>query len=218
MEDENVEDDNTTETADAAENTGAGESPGLQAARVAPYAGAGGGNTLAQRVATVYLSAMLVDDGRPETNDLPVAKVAFQTDPDHDVDDLHVVAGTGTDELRLSVAVRRRPNFVRSHDKTQKLVASMLREVASFGVDERARVVVAVAEARTQYGEVQELATYARENADAEAFYAQAAVKGRWSSQVRGRLEMLVALVKASVDGGATEESARVLTWQLLSR
>ena len=55
-----------------------------------PYATGSGGGTLEARIATSYLADMLLGYSRSETGDLPVVRVAFQTNPDP-VDDLRVV-------------------------------------------------------------------------------------------------------------------------------
>ncbi len=53
-----------------------------------PYAGGGGGSTLGHRIATSYLADLLLGRARPETGNLPVTRLAFQTNP--------------TDQVRLS--------------------------------------------------------------------------------------------------------------------
>jgi len=183
-----------------------------------PYAAGGGGSTFGHRVAAIYLAHVLLGEGRTETDDLPIMRVDFQTNPEHDVDDLLVTAGTGGDEVQLSVAARRAPNFVASHAKTRELVASLVREVEAAGDDERARVVVAVADWKAEYGQAQQLAELARGNADEGSFYAQLHTDGRWDGRVRGRYGHLKNLVSDGRGSTPTEDKARLLTWRLLRR
>jgi hypothetical protein len=84
--------------------------------------------------------------------------LAFQTAPDHAVDDLLLTAGADEeDRIWVSVAARRTPNFVRSHQKTRELVARLVAEVEAED-DTRRRVVVAVAAWKDQYGDVNSVA------------------------------------------------------------
>ncbi|WP_405141977.1 hypothetical protein OG589_32750 [Sphaerisporangium sp. NBC_01403] len=142
----------------------------------------------------------------------------FQTNPEHDVDDLLVIAGTGGDEVRLSVAARRAPKFVVSHVKTRELVASLMLEVEAAGDDERARVVVAVADWKAEYGQVQQLAELARGNADEGVFYTQLHTERRWDGKARDRYGYLKSLVSDGRLSTSTEDKARLLTWRLLRR
>jgi len=116
---------------------------------------------LAHHVATVYLADMLLGAGRPETDELPIARVAFQTNPDP-VDDLRVEARRNDDNVVVHVAVRRSPNFVKSHTKTAELVGTLLDQVATFEPDQRAYVAVALVAMSNPHRQVQQLASLAR--------------------------------------------------------
>jgi len=189
-----------------------------KAARVNPYAGGGGGTTFAHKVAVVYLTKMLLNEGRPETRDQPIVEVAFQTDPEHQVDDLHVVAGSGEDVVRLSVAIRCEPAFRAGHEQTVKLVGDLLTEVRRFGSGERSRVVVAVAQFRPQYEQVQELASLAALNKDAQSFYAQVETPERFSADIWTRLGRLKDMVRANREADARDDQIDQDTWALLAR
>ncbi|WP_329082428.1 hypothetical protein [Streptosporangium sp. NBC_01469] len=198
--------------------TSACGAPEVRKQASSPYAAGGGGSTFGHRVAAIYVAHGLLGEGRTETDDLPVMRVEFQTNPEHDVDDLLVIAGTGGDEVRLSVAARRAPKFVTSHVKTRELVASLMLEVEAAGDDERARVVVAVADWKAEYEQVQQLAELARGNADEGAFYTQLHTERRWDGKARDRYGYLKSLVSDGRLSTPTEDNARLLTWRLLRR
>lgn len=111
---------------------------------LSPYTGGGGGTVLAHRVATSYLADLLLSSGRPETDELPVVRVAFQTNPVDPVDDLRVEAARDGERVVVHVAARRKPNFTKSHAQTAKLVGTLLDQVDAFEAGDRAYVAVAL--------------------------------------------------------------------------
>lgn len=183
---------------------------------VSPYAGGGGGSTLGHRVATSYLADMLLGHGRPETHELPVVRLSFQTNPTDPVDDLRIEAADGEARVIVHVAARRSPQFVKSHEKTATLVGSLLDQIDQFGEDERGYVAVAVAGMTPPLKEVQGLASLARNNASEPAFHDQAHTPGRHAGY-RARYEHLTGLVKKARPKTPTSK-LRTLVWSLLSR
>ncbi|MEU6559226.1 hypothetical protein [Nocardia nova] len=185
---------------------------------ISPYAGGGGGSTFAHYVALTYVARMLLGEGRVETDELPVTQVHFQV-PNRDVDDLLIVGGTDEDEVRILVAVRRSPNFVRSHVKTRALVASLVREIQRAGDENQMRIAVAVADWTNAYKEVQELSVLARSNIeDEESFYKQVHTPERRSQPLRSRYRQLSNLIKDSRPAPLPEHDLRILTWRVLGR
>ncbi len=187
-----------------------------EVAVVNPYAGGGGGSNLGHRVATSYLADMLLGRGGQETDELPVVRLAFQTNPTDPVDDLRVVAERGGDRVVVHVAARRAPQFIKSHVKTAKLVGSLLDQVDKFGEDERAYVAVAVAGMTDAQREVQRLASLARDNADEAEFHAQVHQAKRHAGYAN-RYEHLTGLVKRARPETTCDELRR-LVWSLLNR
>jgi hypothetical protein len=144
-----------------------------EVAVVNPYAGGGGGSTLGHRVATSYLADLLLRTGRPETDELPVVRLAFQTNPKEPVDDLRVEAERDGDRVVVHIAARRAPQFIKSHAKTAELVGTLLDQVDTFAEHERAYVAVAVTGMTPAQKEVQFLASLARDNATEADFHVQ---------------------------------------------
>jgi len=190
--------------------------PDEHVAVVSPYAGGGGGSTLGHRVATSYLADMLLAAGRPETDELPVVRLSFQTNPKDPIDDLRVEAAAGGSRVVVHVAARRSPQFVKSHKKTAALIESMLNQVELFGVDERKYVAVAVAGMTPAFKEVQGLASLARDNASEHAFHDQVHEEGRHGGYA-GRYKHLTALVR-NARPTSSPSQLRTLVWSLLSR
>ncbi|WP_211604298.1 hypothetical protein [Phycicoccus avicenniae] len=182
-----------------------------------PYATGGGGASFASSVATTYLASMLTGSRRPEASELPVRRVAFQTGPDHPVDDLLVTCSDNESEVTLAVACRATPNFVQSDDETVKLVGSLLAEVEKFD-DDTHRVAVAAAGRSNQWTELGTLADIARAHADAGAFEASISVDGRWLKAVRDRYSQFQGMVKRACGSEVTDLKVSQLTWGLLSR
>lgn len=189
---------------------------GARVAVVNPYAGGGGGSTLGHRVATSYLADMLLGAGRPETNELPVVRVAFQTNPTEPVDDLRVEAENDEARVVVHIAARRAPQFVKSHAKTADLVGSLLDQVDTFTEDERAYVAVAVAGMTPAQRDVQLLASLARNNATEAEFHVQVHEPKRHAGYAN-RYDHLTGLVKRARPK-ITQDELRRLVWSLLNR
>lgn len=183
---------------------------------ISPYAGGGGGTVLAHRIATSYLADVLLGAGRPETDELPVVRVAFQTSPTDPVDDLRVEAERNGDTVVVYIAARRAPQFIRSHSKTAKLVGTLLDQVERLGEEERAYVAVAVATVASSTKEVQLLASLARDNATEVDFYSQVHTPERNAGYAK-RYEHLKGLV-SQARPMASDNELRGIVWSLLNR
>ena len=181
-----------------------------------PYATGSGGGTFEARVATSYLADMLLGYIQSETGDLPVVRVAFQTNPDP-VDDLRVVGERDGRRVVVHVSVRRKPDFVRSDQKTTKLVGDLLDQIDQFGEDEDAFVAVAFAGMTNQLREVQELASMARLESLETAFYEKVHLPGKFKG-LAGRYGHLADLVRAARPEIASDDDARTVVWALLRR
>lgn len=181
-----------------------------------PYATGGGGGTLEARIATSYLADMLLGYARSETGDLPVAQVAFQTNPDP-VDDLRVVGERDGRRVVVHVSVRRRPNFIKSDPKTAKLVEDLLDQIDQFGDRADAFVAVAFAGITNQLCQVQELALMARLEATEAAFHDKVHLPGKFKD-LAGRHKHLVGLIRAARPSITSDDAARVVLWTLLQR
>jgi len=180
-----------------------------------PYAGGSGGGTLAHRIATSYLADMLLGAGRPETDELPVVRVAFQTDPDP-VDDIRVEAERDGDRVVVHIAARRKPNFTKRHAKTAELVGTLLDQIDAVGDDEHAYVAVAFVGMTNPLREVQQLASMARDNSTEAAFHAQVHLPGRLTG-LGNRYDHLTGLVQTA-RSKAAKGDLRDLVWSLLRR
>ncbi|WP_129675990.1 hypothetical protein [Candidatus Chloroploca sp. Khr17] len=150
-------------------------------------------------------------------------RVAFQQSPATSVDDLVATASTaaGT-SLRLEIAVRRSPKFIRSDEKTKELVVALVRadldaEHASEPLVER-RLAVAVSGQQTHSHEIAELAVVARGQSTAEEFIELIRTPGRFA--IHSRLDHLIDMVAAALseifdkDAGTPEHRC----WSLLRR
>ena len=189
---------------------------GDEVAVVNPYAGGGGGSTLGHRVATSYLADMLLGAARPETGELPVVKVAFQTNPADPVDDLRVEAERHGDRAVVHIAVRRAPQFIKSHTKTAKLIGTLLDQVDTFKDDDPAYVAVALAGMTNAHREVQRLASLARDNSTEAEFHAQVHEPERHGGYAN-RYDHITGLVKKARPDAAGDD-LRGLAWSLLNR
>ncbi|NLS11010.1 ATP-binding protein [Nesterenkonia sp. MY13] len=182
-----------------------------------PYSTGGGGVSFAHSVATVYLASILTGSRRPELSELPVRRIAFQTGPEHPVDDLLVTGGDDASEVTLAVACRATPNFVQSDDGTVKLVGSLLAEVEKFNSDTHLVAVAAAGHAK-QWDELAMLSDIARAHADAPAFEASTNVDGRWATPVRSRFSQFQAMVRKARGSDVSDAEVAHLTWRLLRR
>lgn len=189
---------------------------GDQVAVVSPYAGGGGGSTFGHRVATSYLADLLLGSGRQETDELPVVRLAFQTNPTDPVDDLRIEAGKDDDLVVVHVAARRSPQFAKNHLKTAKLIGTLLDQIDTFSKDERAYVAVAVAGMTAAQREVQLLASLARDNATEDEFHFQVHEPGRHAGYAN-RYDHLTGLVKRARPN-VSQDALRHLVWSLLNR
>ncbi|WP_405060159.1 hypothetical protein OG474_00585 [Kribbella sp. NBC_01505] len=160
---------------------------------------------------------MLTGSRRPEASELPVRRVAFQTGPEHPVDDLLVTSSDGESEMTLAVACRATPDFVQSDAETVKLVGSLLAEVEKFNSDSH-KVAVAAAGRSKQWDEVATLSDIARVHANAAAFEASMGVDGRWLQSVRKRFSQLRSMVMKGLGPDVTDAEVSHQTWRLLSR
>src|SRR5680860_1462608 len=89
-----------------------------------PYSTGGGGTRLEHRLGTVLLVRLLNAEPVLELGERAPDRVAFQQSPATSVDDLVATAidAAGT-SIRLEIAVRRSPKFIRSNEKTKELIA-----------------------------------------------------------------------------------------------
>lgn len=192
------------------------EQPASSARVASSYSTGGGGVSFERRAAVQYLAAMLTGAARTEAEGWRVTKVAFQQGPAGPIDDLHVrLARDGEEEesLELWVAVRRRPDFIRSDEDTAKLVGTF---VAALGVPaepgvER-RLVVTVAGQQTGASELAELTALAR-SMDESALAVEMAPDGRPRQALKSRYEHVRDLVVAALAPG---DNAAATTWRLL--
>jgi hypothetical protein len=189
-----------------------------------PYSTGGGGTRLEHRLGTMFLVRLLTGGSVSELAERAPHRVAFQQSPATSVDDLVVTApaADGVSSVRLEVAVRRRPRFIRSDRKTNELVAALVREDldaerASDPLVER-RLAVAVSGQQTQAQELGELAAVARAHASVDEFVQLVRTPGKFAT--RRRLDHLIDMVAAALatigveDAGTPEHRC----WSLLRR
>ena len=194
---------------------------------VNPYATGGGGVTFERKVAVEYLARMLVGDTVAELgDDRLVVGVGFQQAPCKSVDDLLIDTarpGEPLPSLRLAIAVRRSPNFVKSDASTQSLIrqfVSAVIDVPMNGPELRLGLVVSGMQAHVE--QIGKLADLAAKQMDAGGFFGLARTPGKFSAAVRKRLDHLECLVRrALVDLEVEKINAPLVqehTWRLLSR
>ncbi len=188
-----------------------------------PYSMSGAGTRLEHRLGTVLLVRLLTAEPMFELGERAPERVAFQQSPKTSVDDLVATTSTaaGT-SIRLEIAVRRSPKFIRSDEKTKKLVASLVRadldaERDSKPLVER-RLAVAVSGQQTHSQEIAELADVARGQSTAEEFVELIRTPGKFATH--SRLDHLIDMVAAALveisgeDAGSPEHRC----WSLLRR
>lgn len=188
-----------------------------------PYSTGGGGTRLEHRLGTVLLVRLLTAEPLFELGERTPERVAFQQFPATSVDDLVATASTtaGT-SIRLDIAVRRSPKFIKSNHTTNELVAALVRadldaEHDSELLVER-RLAVAVSGQQTHAQEIAELADVARGQSNAEEFVKLIRTPGRFAS--RSRLDHLIDMVATALieipdkDAGTPEHRC----WSLLRR
>ena len=188
-----------------------------------PYSTGGGGTRFEHRFGTVFLVRLLTAGPVLELGERAPDHVAFQQSPVTSVDDLVATAsGAGGTSVRLDIAVRRTPKFVRSDEKTKELVAALVREDldaerGSEPLVER-RLAVAVSGQQTHTQEIAELAVVARGQSTADEFVELIRTPGKFAT--RGRLDHLIDMVAAALvemaddDAGSSEHRC----WSLLRR
>jgi hypothetical protein len=173
---------------------------------------------------TVFLVRLLTAGSVNALAEKAPERVAFQQSPATRVDDLVLTApaADGTSSVRLEIAVRRTPKFVKSDRKTKELVAALIRadldaERVSDQLIER-RLAVAVSGQQQHARELSELATIARGQPNADEFFQLIRTPGKFAT--RRRLDHLlglvtVALVDIAEDDAGTPEHR---CWSLLRR
>lgn len=128
-----------------------------------PYSTGGGGTRLEHRLGTVFLVRLLTAGPVLELGERAPDRVAFQQSPATSVDDLvATTSAVGGASVRLEIAVRRRPKFIRSDQKTKELVAALVRAALDAERDSdplvERRLAVAVSGHQTHAQEIAELA------------------------------------------------------------
>lgn len=189
-----------------------------------PYSTGGGGTRLEHRLGAVFLVRLLIAGSVSELAERAPDRVAFQQSPATSVDDLVITApaADGLSSVRLEVAVRRTPKFIRSDKKTNDLIAALVRadldaERASDRLVER-RLAVAVSGQQTHAQDVAELAATARGQAEADEFFELVHTPGKFAT--RRRLDHLLDMVTgalieiADADAGTPKQRC----WSLLRR
>lgn len=188
-----------------------------------PYSTGGGGTRLEHRLGAVLLVRLLTGGAVLELDDRSPDRVAFQQSPSTSVDDLVVGASlSATTSIRLDIAVRRSPKFIRSDRKTKELVAALVRadlEAERNGQSyEERRLAVAVSGPQKHAQELAELAVVARGQSTAEEFVELVRTPGKFAT--KGRLNHLIDMVAAALiemgddDAGTAEHRS----WSLLRR
>jgi hypothetical protein len=156
-------------------------------------------------------------------DDVVLREVHFQAASAGSPVDDFVLTGDAPDgsRRRLSLAVRRTPSFVASHEPTVKLLADFLKVVTtewdavSTG---RWRLGLQVADRDCSIDEIQDLCQIARAVGDSPALIREVETPGRTTSSVRDRLPHLTAAIsKASESLGPTGITPDELTWRLLA-
>jgi hypothetical protein len=192
-----------------------------------PYSTGSGGVTLERRIGALYLAALLTGDTSPELGDARnIVSVRFQQSPRVPIDDL-VIDAARADETepsrQLAIGIRRRPNFVPSDDETQKLMVEFVRALLSAPSDGREhRLALAVAGRQTHADQLAELASLARNQMNATAFFDLVEEEGRVRRELRDRLGYLESMVGSALGTlrveNADDALIRDTTWRLLSR
>ncbi len=200
------------------------DQPTLQRASASPYSTGGGGVRLEHRVAALFLARLLTDGAVSELGERAPTRVAFQQSPGSSVDDLVLTgeAKPGVATVRLAIAVRRAPKFIKSDEKTNALVLALVRADLAA---ERAggpqlddRLAIAVSGYQQHARDVAELATVARNHTDAHEFFSVINKPGKFATS--DRLGHLRDMVKGALAEIADENagSAEHRCWSLLTR
>lgn len=188
-----------------------------------PYSTAGGGTRLEHRLGTVFLVRLLTARPVSALAERAPESVAFQQSPATGVDDLVLTApaADGTSSVRLEIAVRRNPKFIRSDKKAKELVAALIHadldaERASDQLVER-RLAVAVSGQQKHTQELSQLATTARGQPNADEFFKLVRTPGKFATQ--SRLDHLLDLTTVALaDIGEDAQTPEHRCWSLLRR
>jgi hypothetical protein len=189
-----------------------------------PYSTGGGGVRLEHRLGALWLVWLLTSKAAGVLGERPPETVAFQQSPATTVDDIVVTAAAsdGVSSVRVEIAVRRTPRFIKSDAKTAKLIEALVRadvdaERAPDTAVER-RLAIAVAGHRNDAHELSQLASVARGQSTAEGFFELVRTPGKYQSS--GRLAHIIDLVtKALVEiDDDTIGDPEYRCWRLLRR
>jgi hypothetical protein len=187
-----------------------------------PYSTGGGGTRFEHRLGTMLLVRLLTARPVLELGERAPDRVAFQQFPATSVDDLVVASfAEGGTSIRLEIAVRGAPKFIRSDKKTNELVAALVRadldaERDSAPLVER-RLAVAVSGRQTHAQEIAELAAAARGQSTADEFVDLIRTPGKFAT--RCRLDHLLDLVAAAlVEIAEVAGTPEHRCWSLLRR
>jgi hypothetical protein len=188
-----------------------------------PYSTGGGGTRLEHRLGTVFLVRLLTAGAVLELGERTPDRVAFQQSPATSVDDLVATASAaGGTSIRLEIAVRRTPKFIRSDKKTKELVAALVRADLDAERDSeplvQRRLAVAVSGQQTHAQEIAELAVAARGQSTADEFVELIRTPGKFAT--RRRLDHLIDMVADAVVEIADEAAGTPehRCWSLLRR
>src|ERR1700733_8994974 len=191
-----------------------------------PYSTGGGGTVLELRYGATLLSALLTGDPLPELGDnvIPIS-VRFQAGPESAVDDLLIVGRTPNGGVRrVSVGVRRVPEFTSKHHKTAALLAGYVRIVAEHWDAVRVggwRLALATGSRDKPLTLVDDLAMIAASTPNDLGFRA-AVGQGGWSKAHADQLKQVDDLVRLATGHSkaglaAAGLEARELSWRVLS-
>jgi type I restriction system adenine methylase HsdM len=181
------------------------------------------GAILEQRFGAVLLAHLLL--GEPISalgDDLTPVTVRFQDSASSSVDDMTVIGDTADGEQRrLSVALRRAPEFTSSDGSTADLLVSYLQVVTDHWDQVRSghwRLALAVASLDPTAQQVRELTAIAHGQSDGKSFRAAVAQTGGTSGAVRRRLTHLDALIAQAATRlkVSAEVSTQELAWRVL--
>lgn len=197
---------------------------GREPIAASPYATGGGGTRLEHRLGTVLLVRLLNVGSVFELDERAPERVAFQQAPTAIVDDLVVTtrAADGAESVRLDIAVRRTPRFVRSDTKTAELVkalvgADLAAEKSTDPLVEH-RLAVAVSGRQTHAQELAELAVVARGQSTADEFVELVRTPRKF--RARRRLDHLIDMVADALSSIGENNAGKPehRCWRLLQR
>ena len=164
-----------------------------------PYATGGGGTRFEHRVGAIYLARLLSGTVMQELDEQTPTRVAFQQAATSAVDDLVITAdaGNAARRIRLAIACRSHPKFVRSNGKTKELFVSLVRAdlAADRSPDIDERIAIAVSGHNGGTKEVASLAGFARNQCDARSYFFLINDSGQCSTKLRSRLSHFTDLV-----------------------